>query len=185
MDRSIQPVLEGEFGGQGDASAGDSGFPFWLRRALVDGNAQWSCASGKAVPKLLDQLCKMNDGAEIGRIVVIDAEGNSVPFLKGLKQGKPARGWVTRLKPSMLNGKRIFNRTNYQAYRDGDRVGIGLVDLNEPDEPEKPFRIRVIEVERRTKGMVTCLGPVCYWRNALGRRQSSLTCTSSDGPNRR
>lgn len=112
----------------------------------------------KTVPKMLDQLHKMNDGAEIGRIVVIDAEGNSVPFLKGLEQGKPARGWVTRLKPSMLDGKRIFNRTNYQAYRDGDRVRVGLVDLNDPDEPEKPFRIRVIEVERRTKGTVTYLG---------------------------
>ena len=112
----------------------------------------------KAVPKMLDQLREMNEGAEIGRIVVIDAEGNSVPFLKGLEQGKPARGWVTRLKPSMLDGKRIFNRTNYQAYRDGDRVRIGLVDLNDPDEPEKPFRIRVIEVERRSKGTVTYLG---------------------------
>ena len=112
----------------------------------------------KAVPKMLDQLCKMNDGAEIGRIVVIDAEGNSVPFLKGLEQGKPARGWVTRLKPSMLEGKRIFNRTNYQAYRDGDRVRIGLVDLNDPENREKPFRIRVIEVERRSKGTVTYLG---------------------------
>ena len=112
----------------------------------------------KAVPKMLDQLREMNDGAEIGRIVVIDAEGNSVPFLKGLEQGKPARGWVTRLKPSMLEGKRIFNRTNYQAYREGDRVRIGLVDLNDPDDPEKPFRIRVIEVERRSKGTVTYLG---------------------------
>jgi hypothetical protein len=112
----------------------------------------------KAVPKMLDQLREMNEGAEIGRIVVIDAEGNSVPFLKGLEQGKPARKWVTRLKPSMLEAKRIFNRTNYQAYRDGDRVRIGLVDLNDPDEPEKPFRIRVIEVERRTKGTVTYLG---------------------------
>ena len=112
----------------------------------------------KTVPKMLERLSKMNDGAEIGRIVVIDAEGNSVPFLKGLEQGKPARGWVTRLKPSMLDGKRIFNRTNYQAYRDGDRVRIGLVDLNDPDEPSKPFRIRVIEVERRTKGTVTYLG---------------------------
>jgi hypothetical protein len=112
----------------------------------------------KTVPKMLDQLREMNDGAEIGRIVVIDAEGNSVPFLKGLEQGKPARGWVTRLKPSMLEGKRIFNRTNYQAYRDGDRVRIGLVDLNDPDDPEKPFRIRVVEVERRSKGTVTYLG---------------------------
>jgi len=32
------------------------------------------------------------------------------------------------------------------------------VDLNDPDEPEKPFRIRVIEVERRSKGTVTYLG---------------------------
>lgn len=112
----------------------------------------------KAVPKMLDQLREMNDGAEVGRIVVIDAEGNSVPFLKGLEQATPARGWVTRLKPSMLEGKRIFNRTNYQAYRDGDRIRIGLVDLNDPEDPDKPFRIRVVEIERRSKGTVTYLG---------------------------
>jgi hypothetical protein len=100
----------------------------------------------------------MNDGAEVGRIVVIDAEGNSVPFLKGLEQATPARGWVTRLKPSMLEGKRIFNRTNYQSYREGDRVRIGLVDLNDPGDPDKPFRIRVVEIERRSKGTVTYLG---------------------------
>jgi len=41
----------------------------------------------KAVPKMLDQLREMNDGAEIGRIVIIDAEGNSVPFLKGWSKG--------------------------------------------------------------------------------------------------
>jgi hypothetical protein len=112
----------------------------------------------KAVPKMLDQLREMNDGAEVGRIVVIDAEGNSVPFLKGLEQATPARGWVTRLKPSMLEGKRIFNRTNYQSYREGDRVRIGLVDLNDPEDPDKPFRIRVVEIERRSKGTVTYLG---------------------------
>ena len=128
------------------------GVPLWMvthsgRTPLVN-----------AVPKMLDQLRDINDGEEIGRIVVIDAEGNSVAFLKGLEQGPERRAWVTRLKPELVESKRIFNRTNYQAYRDGDRVRIGLVDLNDPNDPEKPFRIRVVEIERRTKGTVTYLG---------------------------
>jgi hypothetical protein len=41
----------------------------------------------KAVPAMLDQFRELNDGAEIGRIVVIDAESNSVPFFKQLEQG--------------------------------------------------------------------------------------------------
>jgi transposase len=112
----------------------------------------------KAVPVMLNQFREMNDGAELGRIVVIDAEGNSVPSLKQLEQGSPARAWVTRFKPSLLEGKRIFNRTNYQPYRNGDRVRIGLVDLNDPAAQNKTFRVRVVEVERRSKGTVTYLG---------------------------
>lgn len=112
----------------------------------------------KVVPQMLSQFRDMNDGAEVGRIVVMDAEANSVPFLKGLQNGPPARAWVTRLRPSLLEGKRIFNRTNYRPYRDGDRVRMGEVDLNDPEDSDKFFRIRVIEVERRSKGTITYLG---------------------------
>ena len=112
----------------------------------------------KAVPQMLTQFRELHDGAEVGRIVVIDAEGNSVPFLKQLEQGSPCRAWVTRLKPSLMEGKRIFNRTNYRPYRDGDRVRVGLVDLNDPEARGKTFRVRVVEVERRSKNMVTYLG---------------------------
>jgi hypothetical protein len=110
----------------------------------------------KVVPELLSQLQDILDGAEVGRLVVIDAEGNSVPFLRGLEQGEPARGFVTRLKPSIMKGKRIFNRTNYQAYRNGDRVRMGECDFNDPE--GDTFRMRVVEVERRTKGEITYLG---------------------------
>jgi len=115
----------------------------------------------KAVPHLLSELQEILEGAEVGRIVVIDAEGNSVPFLKGLEQGKPGepgRGWVTRLKASLVQGKRIFNCTNYRAYRDGDRVRMGECELNDPEVKGGTFRIRVLEVERRRKGNVTYLG---------------------------
>jgi hypothetical protein len=112
----------------------------------------------KAVPQLLTQFCELQDGAEIGRIMVIDAEGNSVPFLKQIEQGPPRRAWVSRLKPSLLQGKRIFNRTNYRPYRDGDRIRMGLVDLNDPEAKGTTFRVRIIEVERRSKNTVTYLG---------------------------
>lgn len=112
----------------------------------------------KAIPGLLDELCEINEGAEIGRIVVIDAEGNSVPFLKGLEQGSLKRGWVTRLRPSLIESKTVFERSRYRNYRDGDRVRVGVADLHDPESPETPFRIRVIEIERRSKGTTTCLG---------------------------
>ena len=55
-------------------------------------------------------------------------------------------------------GQADFNRTNYRPYRDGDRVRVGLVDLNDPEARGKTFRVRVVEVERRSKNMVTYLG---------------------------
>lgn len=108
------------------------------------------------VPELLDELTRWLEGSEVGRIVVIDAAANSVPFLRGLEQGSTPRAWVTRLRKTWVEGKRIFNRSNYRAYRNGDRVRMGEADFNDPD--GGPFRMRVVELERRTKGTVTYLG---------------------------
>ncbi len=69
-----------------------------------------------------------------------------------------ARGWVTRLRPSLVEGKAIFEHSRYRSYRDGDRVRVGLVDLHDPEDPGTPFRIRVVEIERRSKGTITYLG---------------------------
>jgi hypothetical protein len=113
----------------------------------------------KAVPPLLEHLDGIFGPCSAGRIVVIDAEANSVPFLKGLETGTPSRAWVTRLKESWVEGKRIFNRTNFRPYRNGDRVRMGVADFNDPDSPEgRQFRMRVAEVERRTTRKVTYLG---------------------------
>jgi hypothetical protein len=112
----------------------------------------------KAVPGMLNQFRELNDGAEIGRLVVIDAESNSVPFYKELEHGPPPRAWVSRFKPSLLEGKRIFNRTNYRPYRNGDRIRMGLVDLNDPTTKGATYRVRVVEVERRSKGTITYIG---------------------------
>ena len=110
----------------------------------------------KEVPKALVRMEQEWGESSVGRIVVIDAEGNSIPFLKGLEQGEPKRAWLTRLRPGWVKGKRIFNRNNYQAYRDGDRVRSGVADFNDPDGGS--FRMRVLEVERRTTGDITYLG---------------------------
>ena len=128
------------------------GVPLWItthsgRTPLVN-----------AVPELLTEFQELNDNAEVGRIVVIDAEGNSVPFLKQLEQSEPSRNWVTRFKPSLIEGKQIFDRTRYRPYRDGDRIRMGWVDLNDPELKGAKFRVRVVEVERRSKGTVTYLG---------------------------
>jgi hypothetical protein len=106
----------------------------------------------KEVPRMLSTMERTWGSSSVGRIVVIDAEANSVPFLQGLEQADTARAWVTRLRPGWLEGKRIFNRTNYQAYRDGDRVRVGLADFNDPNTKDGKFRMRVVEVEQRTRG---------------------------------
>ena len=116
----------------------------------------------KEVPKALVRMEQEWGESSVGRIVVIDAEGNSIPFLKGLEQGEPKRAWLTRLRPGWVKGKRIFNRNNYQAYRDGDRVRSGVADFNDPD--GGAFRMRVVEVERRTTGDITYLGAAMLLR---------------------
>jgi hypothetical protein len=112
----------------------------------------------KAIPRMLAKMEESWGSSAVGRIVVIDAEANSVPFLKGLEQGEAGRGWVTRLRPGWVKSKRIFNRTNYQPYRDGDRVRVGVADFVDPAVKGGKFRMRVVEVERRTTGDVTHLG---------------------------
>ena len=82
------------------------GVPLWM--ATYSGRAPLV----KEVGGLLDQMRDMLEGEEVGRVVVIDAEANSIPFLKALEAGKPSRAWVTRLKSSWVESKRIFNRTN-------------------------------------------------------------------------
>jgi len=128
------------------------GIPLWMvtssgRNPLVE-----------AVPRMLEEFAEVHADAEIGGIIVIDAEGNSVPFLKKLEGGKLARSWVTRLKPSLLRGKTIEYSTEYKPYRNGDEIREGVVDLNDPEDPKNPFRCRIVEIKRRTKGSVTHLG---------------------------
>ncbi len=127
-----------------------SGVPLWMvtcsgRTPLVN-----------AVPELLNQIPSITGDPEIGRITVIDAEGNSVPFMKTLERPPASRAWLMRLKESMVRGKYIFNRTNYRPYRPGERIRMGLVDLNDPEVKDGLFRVRIIELERAS-GQITYL----------------------------
>lgn len=113
----------------------------------------------KVVPDLIKRLETTLDGAEVGRIVVIDAEANSIPFLKSLETSESARPWVTRLRPSLVENREILDRTRWCTYRDGDRVRMGVADFNDPDgDAGSTFQMRVIEIERRSKGTTTYLG---------------------------
>ena len=119
-----------------------SGVPLWMvtcsgRTPLV-----------KAVPELLNRIPSITGDDEIGRITVIDAEGNSVPYMKTIESSSPSRSWLMRIKGSMIRGKYIFNRSNYRPYRAGERIRIGLVDLNDPEVKGGLFRVRVVELER-------------------------------------
>jgi len=110
----------------------------------------------KVLPDAINKFDEICTPYSVAQIVIIDAEVNSIPYLKGLEQGKPSRAWVTRLSENWVKGKRVFNRTNYRAYRNGDRVRMGLADFNDPD--GGTFRMRVVEIERRTSKKVTYLG---------------------------
>ncbi len=114
----------------------------------------------KEVPKVLKRLDDALGEASVGRIVVVDAEGNAVPFLKGLEEGSPRREWITRLRPSLLAKKQILYTGEYRSYRDGDRIRCGQVDLNDPD--GGVFRTRVVEIERRSKKTHTYLGASAF-----------------------
>ncbi|MCP4489356.1 MAG: hypothetical protein GY820_18905, partial [Gammaproteobacteria bacterium] len=109
----------------------------------------------RVVPEAVSRLEEICGSSSVGRLLVIDAEANSVPFLKGLEQGKPSRAWVTRLREDWVRNRKIFNRTNYRKYRSSDRVRMGVADFNDPD--GGTFRMRVAEVER-ISGKVTYLG---------------------------
>jgi transposase len=106
----------------------------------------------KAVPKAMARL-EQQLGAEIGRIVVIDAEGNAAPFLAGLQED--GRGWVTRLRPSMVRGKSVINWTSWRPYRQNDRIREGELDL--PVKKSGSLRVRLLEIERRDSGKVVHL----------------------------
>lgn len=122
-----------------------SGVPIWMvtcsgRTPLV-----------KAVPELLERIPSITGDQEIGRITVIDAEGNSVPYVKTIECASPSHAWVMAIKTSMVDGKYIFNRCNYRPYRKGERIRMGLVDLNDSEVKGGLFRVRIIELERANK----------------------------------
>lgn len=128
------------------------------------GTPMWMLThSGRAplvsvVPEAVERLDAICGSSSVSRIVVIDAEGNSIPFLKGLEQGSTPRAWVTRLREDWVADKRILNRCNYRPYRNGDSVRIGIADFNDPETKDGKFRMRVVEVKRRSSGKTTCLG---------------------------
>ena len=102
---------------------------------------------------ILDNLERLI-GAEVSRIVVIDAEADSAPFLKRLQDNH--RPWVTVLKGNILKGKEVKNRHGDWAYRDGDRLTEGVIDLSLGD--DGIYQVRVVEVKHRGTGEVTTLG---------------------------
>ena len=110
----------------------------------------------KVLPDAINRLDKICGLHSLGRIVVIDAEANSVPYLKGLEYGEPRRAWITLLRSSWVENKEIFNLTDYEEYRNGDRIRMGIADFNDPN--GGTFRMRVVEIERRTSGKITCIG---------------------------
>lgn len=112
------------------------------------------------VPLALEQIERTWGVSSTGRIVVLDAESNSLAFILGLEAAQ--RAVVTRFRPSWLNGKRIFNRNNFRPYRNGDRVRSGVVDFDIPkvnkDDEQSALRMRVVEIERRSTGAIVYLG---------------------------
>jgi transposase len=106
----------------------------------------------KVVPEAITKL-EESLGEIVARIVVIDAEGNSVPFLSGLE--KSNRGWATRLRPSMLSGKEITNWSSYSAYRNDERIREGEVELRSAN--KETLKVRLIEIERNRNKDITYL----------------------------
>ena len=133
----------------------------------------------KIVPKAIGGL-ERQIGAEIGRIVVIDAEGNSAAFLAGLEQD--SRAWVTRIRPGMVEDKPIRNWTSFRPYRDGDRIREGELDLRL--DKKKHLTVRLLEIERQGSGQAVYLAASKLLRIQDWKRMKSPTCTSRAGRTR-
>jgi transposase len=125
------------------------GVPLWF--ATFSGHAPLVTM----VPELLGKAEQFWGDGSVERIVVIDAESNSVHFLKGLEQRDTPVLWVTRLRDDWVRGKELFNRNNYRPYRKGERVRSAMAGFNDPDGGK--FRMRVVELERAS-GNVVYLG---------------------------
>lgn len=110
----------------------------------------------KVVPGLLGKVEGLWGAGAVQRVMVIDAESNSVPFFKGLDLEEPPVGWVTRLREDWVAGKELINLNNYRPYREGDRVRSGMADFTDPE--GGTYRMRVVEVERKATGDVVYLG---------------------------
>lgn len=106
--------------------------------------------------RILSKLEKLV-GAVISRIVVMDAEVNSAKLLKRLEDNQ--RPWVTMLKGNLLKNKEVIDRHGNWAYRDGDTLSEGSMDL--PLGPRKEdgfYRVRVVELTHRGTGKVSTIG---------------------------
>ena len=59
----------------------------------------------KVIPDAMKRLDEICGTASVCRVVVIDAEANSIPFLKGLGKGESGQAWVTRLRDDWVQNK--------------------------------------------------------------------------------
>ena len=120
----------------------------------------WQTFSGNAgltthtIP-ILDELeAKVGGGWTADRIVVIDAEGCAVGFLRRLKAS--GRDFITRVKPSRVPDlSEVRDLSSFEPYRDGDEIADGFITLTAKD--EEPYDVRVAIMRRTRAGQIIAL----------------------------
>lgn len=129
-----------------------AGVPLWLRTysghvALVNN-----------VLPLIDELESAIGEGELGRLTVIDGEMDCVALFKQFAIRN--RHFIVPLDKSRVKDlTEIEGLRHLEAYRDGDWIGGGWLDLIDSSEPKAPpFRIRAIALQRRTKETFTVFG---------------------------
>jgi len=99
----------------------------------------------------------------LGRLTVIDGEMNAVALFKQFdadvnpRTGEKGRYFITPLSHAQVKSlDAVQGLSSLVPYREGDWIGGGWLDLvDSKDRKAKPYRARVIVLERRTKQTFT------------------------------
>ena len=162
IDASNKPLWTRHFGKAGKVSSNGrvmpcldqvlvhtgTGTPIYLK--TFSGHASLVT---QAPSVLADVEAKVGTGWTVGKIVVIDAEGCAVAFLRALKESK--RDFITLVKPSRVPELDAFQDLSaFEPYRREDEIAEGRLVLTGSG---GPYEVRVVLVRRTRAGQLTVL----------------------------
>jgi len=112
------------------------------------------------LPRVLERADDIIGKGELGRLLVMDAEMAAVGLLSTLK-ADPQRDFVTVLK-GVAVPKNFVPTTDWQTYRDRDKIREGTLILHGDGAPDDGLHLRVVEMRREGRhSQSTYFGTSC------------------------